>query len=44
MESMEYMDSMWIPCGFHVVMCGLGLKALSRPKLALESRAEPEPC
>jgi len=26
-----------------LVMCRLGLEALSRPKLALESRAEPEP-
>jgi len=26
-----------------VVMCRLGLKALSRPKPALESRAKPEP-
>jgi len=29
---------------YELVMCRLGLKALSRPKPALESRAEPEPC
>ena len=27
-----------------VVMCRLGLEALSRPKPALESQAKPEPC
>ena len=27
-----------------LVMCRLGLEALSRPKPALESRARPEPC
>ena len=29
---------------FEIVMCRLGLEALSRPEPALESRAEPEPC